>query len=493
MRILNRLGGIELADAYACIKAISKKKASTIDAFKDQFQAGAMQRGLKLPQAEELWELIQKFAGYGFNKSHSTAYSLIAYMTAYLKAHYPVEFMAALLSGDIDNRNFKRKDSLVEHLEDCRRLGIEITRPDVNRSGIDFTVQDGTIVFGLSAIKSCGGGTAETIVANRQQQGPFHDLFDFCERIDSSVCHRATLETLIKAGAFDSTGARRSQLMAMVDRALQAGTAAAVDRRSGQRSLFAEFQTKLTTAAVALPDIPEWQERQRLAFEKEVLGFYLSSHPLAEFAEVLDRVCPHTTDELCHRKEGSEIYLGGMISALKLSHVKKVRQAGEPTKYAMFDLEDMRGVVRCLMWPNDYERYGALLEPDVIRVVRAVIDRRGGGDEVNLVVKEVLPLDELQQRCAKRVRIRIDESEHTVARLKQLREVVTSFPGNCELQLELALRDGSSVSLTSHALRVDGGSELRERVGNLLSPGALEVTTEPLKPATTRQRSRAPR
>jgi DNA polymerase-3 subunit alpha len=182
-----------------------------------------------------------------------------------------------------------------------------------------------------------------------------------------------------------------------------------------------------------------------------------------------------------------------MISALRLSHVKKVRQAGEPTKYATFDLEDMRGVVRCLMWPNDYERYGVLLEPDAIRVVRAVIDRRGGGEEVNLVVKEVLPLDELQQRCAKRVRIRIDESEHTVARLKQLRELVTSFPGSCELQLELALRDGSSVSLTSHALRVDGGTELRERVGNLLSPGALEVTTEPLKPATTRLRSRAPR
>ena len=223
MRILNRLGGIELAKAYTCIKAISKKKESLIAANYEKFIEGAVASGLSKKDAEEIWNLIVKFAGYGFNKSHSTAYALIAYQTAYLKSHYPVEFMAALLSGDIPGRNFKKKDSLVEHMEDCDRMTIEVVAPDVNHSHVDFSVASGQIHFALSAIKGCGGTAAEVIVAERAAGGPFRDLFDFCERVDPSACNRAAIETLIKAGAFDSFGARRAQLMAVLDRAIQAG------------------------------------------------------------------------------------------------------------------------------------------------------------------------------------------------------------------------------------------------------------------------------
>ena len=172
MRILNRLGGIELAKAYTCIKAISKKKQAIIAANYEKFVEGAVSNGLQKKDAEEIWNLILKFAGYGFNKSHSTAYALIAYQTAYLKTHYPVEFMAALLSGDIPGRNFKKKDSLVEHMEDCARMGIPIVPPDVNRSDVDFLVADGQIHFALSAIKGCGGAAAEAIVASRRQARP---------------------------------------------------------------------------------------------------------------------------------------------------------------------------------------------------------------------------------------------------------------------------------------------------------------------------------
>ena len=207
MRILNLLGGIELADAYSCIKAISKKKLETIAKFREDFIAGAQQRGLDKRKAEELFSQIEKFAGYGFNKSHSTAYALIAYQTAYLKAHYPVDFMAALLSGDIPARNFKSKDPLVEHLEDCERMGVDVLPPDVNRSDVEFAVAEGNIIFGLSAIKGCGSGAAESIVAARRQDGPFANLFDFCERVDPQACSRAAIETLVKAGAFDSLGA----------------------------------------------------------------------------------------------------------------------------------------------------------------------------------------------------------------------------------------------------------------------------------------------
>ncbi len=209
MRILNRLGGIKLANAYTCIKAISKKKLPIIEKFRGEFVEGAQAQGLSKGEAEDLFGLIEKFAGYGFNKSHSTAYALVAYMTAYLKAHWPVEFMAALLTSDMPGRNFKTKDSLVEHLEDCQRMKIEVVPPDVNRCGPEFTVAEGRIFFGLGAIKGCGLAAAEAIVAARQRGGPFKSLFDFCERLDTGTVNRTALESLVKAGAMDGFRARR--------------------------------------------------------------------------------------------------------------------------------------------------------------------------------------------------------------------------------------------------------------------------------------------
>ena len=200
MRILNRLGGVPLAKAYTCIKAISKKKESLINQNQEIFLKGAVESGMVQKDAEDIWNLIVKFAGYGFNKSHSTAYALVAYQTAYLKTHYPVEFMASLLSSDIDGRNFKRKDALVEHMEDCDRMGIEVLAPCVNHSDANFTVTDGTIPFALSAIKSCGGSTAVSIEEERKKNGPFKDIFDFCERVDPQACNKSAIETLIKAG-----------------------------------------------------------------------------------------------------------------------------------------------------------------------------------------------------------------------------------------------------------------------------------------------------
>ncbi|MEO9591263.1 DNA polymerase III subunit alpha, partial [Rhodopirellula bahusiensis] len=289
MRILNRLGDVPLAKAYTCIKAISKKKQALIDANHDVFIAGSVKNGLAEKDAEDIWNLIVKFAGYGFNKSHSTAYALVAYQTAFLKAHYPVEFMAALLSSDISGRNFKRKDALVEHMEDCDRMDIEVLPPNVNQSDADFGVLDGKIPFALSAIKACGGSTAISIEAERRKNGPFKDIFDFCERIDPHDCNRSAIETLIKAGAFDSFGAKRSQLASVIERAMQAGAKVQADKKTGQASFFDAFDEDDDasddgdSAAVPLPDIEEWPDREKLLAEKEVLGFYLDSHPLAEF------------------------------------------------------------------------------------------------------------------------------------------------------------------------------------------------------------------
>ena len=296
MRILNRLGDIPLREAYTCIKAISKKKESIIARNHEQFIEGSVKNGLAKRVAEEFWQMILKFAGYGFNKSHSTAYALIAFQTAYLKAHYPREFMAALLTGDIPHRNFVRKDSLVEHMEDCQRMGIEVCPPSVNQSGVKFAVADGKILFAMSAIKGCGGSAAEAIVDERERNGPFINLFDFCERVEASQCNRSSIETLIKAGAMDCFGAHRSQLLAALDRALQAGATAAADRRSGQKNLFGEEAEESEASEVGLPDMPEMEKRERLMAEKEVLGFYLTSHPLQEFDAQLADFRTHLDD-----------------------------------------------------------------------------------------------------------------------------------------------------------------------------------------------------
>ncbi|MEN1681174.1 MAG: DNA polymerase III subunit alpha, partial [Planctomycetota bacterium] len=478
MRILNRLGGIELPSAYTCIKAISKKKLPVIAKFKEEFITGAGEQGLDKKKAVELFEMIEKFAGYGFNKSHSTAYALIAYMTAYLKAHYPVEFMAALLSGDIPGRNFKSKDALVEHLEDCKRMEIEVVPPNVNRSHADFAVVEGEILFGLSAIKACGGGAADAIVAAREAEGPFTDLFNFCERVDPQDCNRATIETLVKAGAMDGFGANRASLMAGIDRAMQSGAAALADRKSGQKGLFDEVEEEADAATAALPDVPELGEKELLAMEKEVLGFYLTSHPLAEFEQALRTYCTHNSKTLGDLEHRTEIVVGGMLAAIKFSHTKNPKP-GAPSKYAMWDLEDLDGITRCILWPDSFAEHGHLVEADAIVGLRAAVDKRPGAEEVNLIVNEIFPIAEMETRFTAGVTLAIDEQRHGEEGLQTLHEILRLYAGNMPLKLQLRLAGGGIVLLDSgRRVRLDD-PEMRRRVEELLGPGGYRLNTAP--------------
>jgi DNA polymerase-3 subunit alpha len=494
MRILNLLGDISLADAYTCIKAISKKKLPIIAKYREQFIDGAREKGLEKKKVEDLFSMIEKFAGYGFNKSHSTAYALIAYQTAYLKAHYPVEFMAALLSGDIPGRNFKSKDSLVEHLEDCRRMGVEVVPPDVNTSDVDFAVVAGRIPFGLSAIKACGSGAAEAIVAARKLGGPFRSLFDFCERVDGQACNRATIEALVKAGAFDTLGAKRAQLMAVIDRAMQSGAAAAADRRSGQKGLFGEEDDATASAAnTVLPNLPEFAEKERLTMEKEVLGFYLTSHPLAEHESTLRTYCSHTATQLGKLEHRTEVLVGGMLAAIKFSHTKNPRPGSTNTKYAMWDLEDLDGIVRCILWPEQFAEFGQLVHADAILALRGAIDRRPGAEEVNLIVNELISLDDLAARFTSGVVIRVREDVHGEAALEKLREIVRGYPGKKPLKLHLQLTDGGSVTIECAKSGVAFDPELRRRVDDLLGPGNFKLLgggngSKPAAPAPTNGR-----
>ena len=480
MQILNRLGKIPLASAYTCIKAISKKKEKLIAENHEQFMQGSVEQGVKKSYAEDLWQMILKFAGYGFNKSHSTAYALVAYQTAYLKTHYPLEYMAAVLTGDIPGRNFMRKDDLVQHLEDTQRMGIEVRPPSVNHSDVHFAVQNesdgGCLHFALSAIKGCGTSAAEAIVEERKQNGPFKDLFDFCERIESNRCSRSSIETLIKAGAMDGFGAKRSQLAAVLDRALQSGSSAQADRRSGQMNLFGDAGEEEAEAdLIDLPQIEEWEEKQLLAAEKEVLGFYLSSHPLTNFADQLRKFSSHATSQLDTAGDRDRVSIGGMISSVKFSHVKRARDPNAPTKYVMFDLEDMDGAIRTIMWPTQFVDEGHLVQPDAIVLVQGVIDRRG--NEPNLIVDRIIPVDQLDTKLTYGIKIHLQQDVASEDQLKQVYEIVRGYPGSRQLELQLKLSDGLLVQLQSQK-QIDVNPQLCSRLRELLGASAVEMLVQ---------------
>ncbi len=410
------------------------------------------------------------------HNSHSTAYALVAYQTAYLKAHYPVEFMAALLSSDISGRNFKRKDALVEHMEDCERMNIEVCPPSVNHSAEGFSVAEGKIHFAMSAIKGCGGSAAAAIETARKKAGPFKDLYDLCERVDAADCNKAAVETLIKAGALDCFNARRSQLSAIVERAFQAGASAQADKRSGQTSLFGgdEEEEESHVATATLPDIEEWPEREKLLAEKEVLGFYLQSHPLAEYEPKFAAFRTHTLDTLASESDRAEVTVGGMLGSIRIAHTKNPK-AGQPSKYANFDLEDMKGAVRCILWPKSFAICGERVQPDAVVLIKGKIDKRGGGDEVNLIVDSMTPVDDLEGQHTHGLRVHLKEDVHDANLIKGVRDIVRGYPGNHELHLAMDLIAGETVTFKTDRYKVNVTDELRDRLDDLLGRGHYKV------------------
>ncbi len=467
MRILNRLGGIELSQAYACIKAISKKKMEVIAQGRKQFLDGAVERGLEKARAEKIFDLIEFFGGYGFNKSHTTAYALVAYQTAYLKAHYPTEFMAALLSSEMDGA--EREKYFVEHIDDCRRMGIEVLQPNLNEGESSFRVaEEGKIHFGLAAIKGVGFKAVDALVEARGKGGPFLGLDDLFERVPQGTVSQSCVEALIKAGALDHLGARRSQWLAVLPRAAQAGQAAQEDRKRGQRSLFEVFiqpessnghgtgngNGKAHTnghghahaVTSSLPDVPELPDVERLAEEKKVLGFYMSSHPLTRHAAVLQALASHRVADLAlvdKSLEGSggysgpsnktEILLGGMITGLQVKNVQKSRSG--LTRMAKLTFEDLTGTVPAMLWPEEFAKFESIARNDTIAFVRGTLDRRR--DPAELVITKIIPLERGPAELSKGVVITLHKGVTEDRQLETLLRQVRVRPGNLDVYLEI--------------------------------------------------------
>jgi DNA polymerase-3 subunit alpha len=446
MRILNRLGGIELSQAYVCIKAISKKKAEVIAQGRKQFIEGAVERGMEKERAQKIFELIEFFGGYGFNKSHTCAYALVAFQTAYLKAHYPTEFMAALLSSEMDGA--EREKYFVEHIEDSRKMGVEVLAPNINEGEAAFKVAaEGSIHFGLGAIKGVGFKAIDAIVAARAKGGPFTGLDDFFERVPQGVVSQACVEALIKAGAFDCLGGRRSQWLAVLPRAAQAGQAIQEDRKRGQRSLFDAFSEPnghvngngngkgngLASALAGLPDIPELPDVERLAEEKKVLGFYMSSHPLTRHASLLQALATHRTVDLADLAEKAEVILGGMITGVQVRNVQKSRSG--LTRMAKFTFEDLSGTVPAMLWPEEYAKLEDLVKNDLIGFVKGTLDRRR--DPAELIVSRIIPLERAPAELSRGVVVTLRKGVTEDDQVERLHRQVRNRPGNLDVYLEI--------------------------------------------------------
>ncbi len=402
-RMVNRLGGVELKKAFRLAKAISKKKTKMIEAMREPFLEGAVDKGVAREVADRVFEDILKFGGYAFNKSHSTGYAIVAFQTAYLKVYYPTEYMAALLTFEMGST-----EKVVEYIDECKRMSIRVMPPDINVSENDFTViksgpAGGVIRFGLEAIKGAGEKAVSAIRQAREQGGPFKSIFDFCERVELTAVNRAVIEALIKSGAFDSTGAMRKALTEVLDDAIRHGAQTAADRRAGQMSLFG---TEAEASAMVTPKIPasEWSEAEMLAHEKATLGFYVTQHPLAAHEAVLAKYATADTGQLRQCSEGQDVIVGGIISKIRSMTTKKGRKAGQ--KMAVVTLEDLRGQVEVLLFSEELARCQSDLALESVVFVRGRVDRRR--EEPSLRVSEVVPIDRADERLCMTVLIRID-------------------------------------------------------------------------------------
>jgi DNA polymerase-3 subunit alpha len=475
MRILNRLGGIELSSAYACIKAISKKKQDIIDQRHAEFVKGAQERGLDKETIGDIWNKIIAFAGYGFNRAHTAAYAQLGYQTAYLKAHYTPEFMAALLTSEIDDGN--KRDVMVEHIADARKLGAPVLPPDVNASEPDFSVVVGSILFGLTAIKGLGRGAAEEVVRARREGGPFKDVFDFCERVDGRLVARAAMERLIKAGAFDRFG-RRAQLMHVLPRAVQAASDLQRDRKNGQMSLFgggADDGHAAPAADVSLPDVPEWPETEKLKYEKEALDFYLSSHPLAQYEGVLQRFSMRSVADLAHLPPGQEVVVGGMLSQVRFQHTKNARNGH--SKYVRCNIEDMSGSIECVMWPDDLARHKEEPANEQVCFVRGAIDPRSQNGKSLLLLTRFLSVEQAQRELTRLMIVTLRLNQHGPEHVEAIARALRRTPGTCQVYLDVRDPVGRWARLKlSDEFRIDPRTVATAELEELLGRGAVKFS-----------------
>jgi DNA polymerase-3 subunit alpha len=425
MQIASELAGFSLAQADLLRRAMSKKIPEVMERERKNFLTGCLKNNITESTANKIFDFIEYFSGYGFNKSHSAAYALISYRTAYLKANFPVEFMAALLTSEKDNT-----DKVVEYINEANRMGIKVLPPDINESFADFTVADDkTIRFGLRAVKNVGLGAIDSIVLSRRKKGRFDSLGDLCQRVDLRLVNRKVLESLIKCGALDSLGLRRAAMMAMLDGVLEFGSQMQRQRQKGQLTFFDLDNSDNGFRRLGSQHnnlmIKEWPQSQLLAFEKEMLGFYISGHPLARYSQQLRRFSRVSTQTLSQHQDGDTINIVGLLAKIKQTLTRQKQE-----RMAILKLEDLYGVLEVLVFPQTYARVYRNLQPNSIALVKGRLNLKE--DTPKLIANDLIPFDKIYSLISA---IKIDLSGIRQNIFETLREKIAASPGKVPVYL----------------------------------------------------------
>lgn len=510
MQICHELGGIPLRAAYTLIKAISKKKESVINAQRPVFIEGAARQGLDRRKAEDLFDLILKFAGYGFNKSHSTGYAIVAYQTAYLKTYFPNQYMAAVLTYE---SQAQKVSDWIAYLEDCRRVvfpdghaGIDVKPPDINLSAADFSVvfdpeeprdhNHGHVRFGLRALKGAGDKAISAVVEERRRGGPFRSLFDFCERVPLSHVNKATIEALIKAGAFDSVHgmAQRAAMVEAIDAAVRAGQSLAADRASGQGSLFglgeAAPAEQASAAETPLPRTAPWDVQQALMNEKEVLGFFVSSHPLERYRAQIETFGSATTLQAAELEHDKPVVIGGMLTRVRPLLVRHGRSAGQ--KMAMITIEDLHGQIDGVLFADTFAQCGEALTDHAMIFIIGQVDKSRGAASIR--IDRVIPMARAASELAGSIEIHLDQGEQAEATLALLngelqRQSRLNGSGGRPVPVRLHLyADHRHVILEPARLRVAASESLLGFLRETIGEGACTVTAGGVPEPAPRER-----
>ncbi|NIA14200.1 MAG: DNA polymerase III subunit alpha [Nitrospiraceae bacterium] len=462
MQNVRAVAGFSLGQADILRRAMGKKKIDLMAELRDKFIAGAAANAIDPKTAELLFSKIEQFAGYGFNKSHSMAYAFVAYQTAFLKANYPAEFMAALLSSEAGNL-----DKVGVYVEECRRMGVDVIPPDINKSCSGFTVEGDSIRFGMGAIKNVGEGAVEALVEEREANGPFADIFDLCARVESRQVNRRLLESLNKAGAFSSTGWNRRQVEQVLDAAISEGQIAQRERESGQTSLFdLEGAGNAADAMHHKPNVDEWPENEILAFEKEMLGLYVSSHPLARHAAILDRYVTAVVDDIAKMREDQEVVVGGLLSQVK--HYTTSRGS----KMAFVTLDTPAGPCEITVFSDVFERKAGLIVPDMVVLVPSRVNYRNG--EAGLVAIDIVPIEEAESRLTKCIHIALKTVGLDEPLVERLAQTLANTPGRCSVYLHCITPEHTEVVVeATEVCLVAATPALREEVESLLGEGSI--------------------
>ncbi len=459
MQTASELAGFTMGEADLLRRAMGKKKSSEMKAQRKRFQTGAEKKGIKSKKAAELFDTLEKFAEYSFNKSHSAAYAMITYQTAYLKAHYPAEFMAAFLSVEAHN-----VDKVISGITECRKLGIDVLQPDINRSCSGFTVSEGKVLFGFTAIKYVGDGLIEEIVRSREKEGVFESVFDFCARVDSRKLNKKALESLIKGGVFDSLEPNRARLFDSCESLLGYNSMKQHTPANGQGML---FDLPDSVAAPTLAETGPWDDRIRLENELDVLGFFISSHPLRKYSSELEKHSRlHNTESIKRAKDGSEVRIAGVVRSFETKNTRKGTGL-----IGYFTLEDLNGFTEAIVFNDTLRTSSSLLEQKVEPViVKGKVEI--SEDKVRLLASGISSLRETRANSA--VCISIASKSANERNILSLRGILEKFPGDSTVIIDMRT-DRSEAVLRVGNCKVDFGNELIENIEGLLGEGAVTL------------------